>query len=71
LTRRRTLSILRRMTDKPRQQPQLSEHGKAEAARRQQRLADALRDNLRKRKQQIKARDEKPASKEPASKEND
>jgi hypothetical protein len=50
------------MTDKP--QPQLGEHGKKEAARREKRLAAALRDNLRKRKQQVKLRDEKPASKE-------
>jgi hypothetical protein len=51
------LSILRRMTDKPRQQPGLSEHGKRQAARRQERLAAALRDNLRKRKQQARVRD--------------
>ena len=50
------------MTDKP--QPQLGEHGKKELARRQARLAAALRDNLRKRKQQVRLRDEKPASKE-------
>ena len=64
LTRRRTLLILRLMIDQPKQQPQLSEHGKAEAARRQERLAAALRDNLRKRKQQIQARDEKSAAPE-------
>jgi hypothetical protein len=46
------------MTDKP-QQPGLSAHGKAEAARREQRLAAALRENLRKRKQQAKAKDAK------------
>jgi hypothetical protein len=64
LTRGRTVLILLHMTEKPRQQPQLSEHGRVEAARRQERLAAALRDNLRKRKQQLQARDEKPASKE-------
>ncbi len=64
MTRGRALLILLDMTEKPRQQPQLSEHGRAEAARRQERLAAALRDNLRKRKQQLQARDEKPASKE-------
>jgi hypothetical protein len=52
------------MTDKPKPQPQLSEHGKVEAARRQERLAAALRDNLRKRKQQSQARDGKTATKE-------
>ncbi|MBV8653227.1 MAG: hypothetical protein JO255_17305 [Alphaproteobacteria bacterium] len=52
------------MTDKPKPQPQLSEHGKAEAARRQERLAAALRDNLRKRKQQSQARDGKTTTKE-------
>jgi hypothetical protein len=47
------------MTEKPTQQPGLSAHGKAEAARREQRLAAALRENLRKRKQQAKAKEEK------------
>jgi len=51
------------MTDKP-QQPGLSAHGKAEAARREQRLAAALRENLRKRKQQALAKDDKPPLKE-------
>ncbi len=45
------------MTDKP--QPGLSAHGKAEAAKREQRLAAALRENLRKRKQQAQAKDAK------------
>ena len=52
------------MTEKPRYQPQLSEHGKAEAARREKRLAAALRDNLRKRKQQAELRDDKSGSEE-------
>jgi hypothetical protein len=48
------------MTEKPtRRQPGLSAHGKAEAARRQERLAAALRENLRKRKQQAQAKDAK------------
>jgi hypothetical protein len=51
------------MTDKP-QQPGLSAHGKAEAARREQRLAAALRENLRKRKQQAQAKDDKAPPKE-------
>jgi hypothetical protein len=46
------------MTPKPRRQPVLSEHGKQEAARRQAREAAALRDNLRKRKQQGRARED-------------
>ena len=45
------------MTPKPRQQPVLSEHGKREAARRQAREAAALRDNLKKRKQQVRQRE--------------
>jgi hypothetical protein len=45
------------MTPKPRQSPVLSEHGKREAARRQAREAAALRDNLKKRKQQVRARE--------------
>jgi hypothetical protein len=44
------------MPPKPRQRPVLSAHGKAEAARRQAREAAALRDNLKKRKQQGRAR---------------
>ena len=44
------------MTPKPRQQPVLSEHGKREAARRQAREAEALRTNLKKRKQQVRRR---------------
>jgi hypothetical protein len=45
------------MTPKPRRQPVLSEHGKQEAARRQAREAAALRDNLKKRKQQVRRRE--------------
>jgi hypothetical protein len=53
------------MTEKPTpQQPGLSEHGKAEAARRQERLAAALRENLRKRKEQARAKDGKDPSPE-------
>ena len=52
------------MTEKPRPHPQLGEHGKAEAARREKRLAAALRDNLRKRKQQAELRDDKSGSEE-------
>ncbi len=45
------------MTPKQRPQPVLSEHGKREAARRQAREAEALRANLRKRKQQVRRRE--------------
>ena len=44
------------MPPKPRQPPVLSEHGKAEMVRRQAREAAALRDNLKKRKQQLRRR---------------
>jgi hypothetical protein len=36
--------------------PELSEHGRAAAAQRRERLAAALRDNLKKRKEQARAR---------------
>jgi hypothetical protein len=45
------------MTPKQRPQPVLSEHGKREAARRQAREAAALRDNLKKRKRQVRERE--------------
>jgi hypothetical protein len=48
------------MPPKPRQPPALGAHGKAEAARRQVREAAALRDNLKKRKQQDRAREDTP-----------
>jgi hypothetical protein len=58
------------MPPKPRQLPVLSAHGKAEALRRQAREAAALRDNLRKRKQQGRAReDTPPAAGDPSSEE--
>jgi hypothetical protein len=47
------------MKPKPRQEPALSEHGKREVARRQAREAAALRDNLKKRKQQSRRREAK------------
>jgi hypothetical protein len=50
------------MKPKPRQAPALSEHGKQEAARRQAREAAALRDNLKKRKQQSRRRLDKGAA---------
>ena len=52
------------MEPKPRQQPVLSEHGKREAARRQAREAAALRDNLKKRKQQSRRREDKATAPE-------
>jgi hypothetical protein len=48
------------MQPKPRRTPALSAHGKAEAARRQAREAAALRANLRKRKEQGRAREDTP-----------
>ena len=47
------------MIDKPRQQPQFGLRGKDEAARRQERSAAALRDNLKKRKEQMRSREVK------------
>jgi hypothetical protein len=52
------------MEPKPRQRPVLSEHGKREAARRQAREAAALRDNLKKRKQQSRRREDKATAPE-------
>ena len=43
-----------RMSEKPK--PAVSDRGKADAAERQERLAAALRDNLRRRKQQARVR---------------
>jgi hypothetical protein len=54
LTPRRAILILARMSEKPK--PALSDRGKADAAERQERLAAALRDNLRRRKQQARVR---------------
>ena len=49
------------MSEKPRQQPHLTDEAKSDAARRQERLAAALRENLKKRKQQARERaDEAP-----------
>jgi hypothetical protein len=45
----------------PDRKPILSEQGKAEAERRDERLAAALRDNLRKRKTQQRRRSEADA----------
>jgi|307.fasta_scaffold682946_2 hypothetical protein len=42
------------MSEKPK--PAVSDRGKADAAERQERLAAALRDNLRRRKQQARVR---------------
>jgi hypothetical protein len=44
------------MSEKQPQPPRLTEPAKSEAARRQERLAAALRDNLKKRKQQARQR---------------
>ncbi len=44
------------MTGRPRTPPQTSEAGQAARAKREARLAEALRDNLRKRKAQLRDR---------------
>ncbi|MBV9522378.1 MAG: hypothetical protein JO010_06280 [Alphaproteobacteria bacterium] len=58
MTRRAGLLILLDMPKEPRPHPQLTQRAKEEAALRRERLADALRDNLKKRKQQARAREE-------------
>lgn len=45
------------MAEKQRPLPQLSERGQSESERRRERLGAALRDNLRKRKEQQRARE--------------
>ncbi len=56
------------MTGRPRRPPHSSETGQAARAEREARLAEALRDNLRKRKAQVRGRardrvaDGKPAA---------
>ena len=50
--------------------PRMGAEGAAEAARRQERLAAALRDNLKKRKEQLRQRqsaDEAPGATRPAA----
>ncbi len=44
------------MTGRPRRPPQTSTAGQAARAEREARLAEALRDNLRKRKAQVRGR---------------
>ncbi len=44
------------MTGRPRRPPQTSTAGQAARAEREARLAEALRDNLRKRKAQLRGR---------------
>ena len=44
------------MTERPRTPPKRSEAGQAARAEREARLAEALRDNLRKRKAQLRGR---------------
>ena len=48
------------MTKDPRKEPRLGERGARELAERKERLAAALRENLRKRKQQARGRAEAP-----------
>lgn len=47
-------------SDARREKPRLSERGKDEAAQRRERLAAALRQNLKRRKAQARARSSKP-----------
>jgi hypothetical protein len=57
LTRRhRRASFCPEMTKLPKEPPKMGERGVAEAAARQERLAAALRDNLKKRKDQARQR---------------
>src|SRR6185437_11711977 len=57
LTAGEQISMLPAMsTGQPKGKPQFSERGREAAADRQERLAAALRDNLRKRKQQARER---------------
>jgi hypothetical protein len=55
------------MTKPSKEQPKTGERGAAEAAARQERLAAALRDNLKRRKDQ--ARQRRAAAEGPAEKE--
>jgi hypothetical protein len=48
------------------QSPKPTPRKAAERAERERRLAEALRDNLRRRKQQRRARDEAPPADEPS-----
>jgi hypothetical protein len=52
--------MLAGMTDPPRKQPARTPRAEAERQARERRLAAALRGNLRKRKEQQRARDEAP-----------
>jgi len=55
------------MTKKPvKPRPALSEHGQAALQARQTREAEALRENLRRRKAQVEGRDKKPDDQNPA-----
>ncbi len=55
------------MTGRSRTPPQSSEAGQAARATREARLAEALRDNLRKRKVQIRGRARDRAAEDPRS----
>lgn len=54
----------RRVTDKPKQQPQRSAAGESMTAEREARLAAALRANLQRRKAQARERQEIPRSRD-------
>ena len=49
------------------EKPQVTERGAIEAARREQRLAEALRENLKKRKEQARGRTERRKDDEPGA----
>jgi hypothetical protein len=55
------------MTGRSRRPPQSSEAGQAARAEREARLAGALRDNLRKRKAQVRGRARGRAAEDPGS----
>ena len=54
------------MTGRSRTPPQTTEAGQAARAKREARLAEALRDNLRKRKAQVRGRARDGAAADPA-----
>ncbi|MHA1151156.1 MAG: hypothetical protein ACTSQ7_00575 [Alphaproteobacteria bacterium] len=58
------------MTGRSRNPPQTSEAGQAARAKREARLAEALRDNLRKRKAQVRDRARDRAAADPGTQED-
>ncbi len=58
------------MTERPRTPPKRSKAGQAARAEREARLAEALRDNLRKRKAQVRDRARDRAAADPGAPED-